>query len=320
MMKNSAIEKAMAMRRIEPKSALCSWMLALLMLLPLTAAAADQRLFPTPEAAVDATIAALKANDEAALIAIFGAKHKELVASGDAAYDKTTRANAAAELERFRLLEESGADRRILLMGTQAWPVPIPLVREKGMWRFATEEGAEEMLNRRVGRNERNAIAALRAYLDAQREYASRDRNGDGVLEYAQKIASTPGKQDGLYWPADPAKGEEPSPFGPLISDAAPYLVGHKTGDPYQGYYFRVLKRQGKAAPGGPYSYVINGRMLAGFAMVAYPANYGESGVMTFVVNHNGKVYEKDLGKNTGNLGARMTEFDPGAGWKEVAP
>jgi hypothetical protein len=308
------------LRRIEPSMTVCKWILVVLLALPLTAAAAEQRRFASPEAAVDALITALKTNDQAALIAIFGEKHRELVTTGDAAYDAAAGANAAAELERFRVLEESGADRRILLMGTNAWPVPIPLVREQAGWRFATEQGAEEMLNRRVGRNERNAIAALRAYIDAQREYAGRDRNGDGVLEYAQRIVSSPGKQDGLYWPTEASKGDEQSPFGPLIRDAAPYLVGHKTGDPYRGYYFRVLKRQGKSAPGGPYSYVINGRMIAGFAMIAYPADYGDTGVMTFIVNHNGKVYEKDLGKNTANLGARMTEFDPGAGWKEVLP
>ena len=139
----------------------------------------------------------------------------------------------------------------------------------------------------------------LRAYIDAQRAYAARDRDGDGVLQYAQKLASTPGKQDGLYWPADAAKGEEASPFGPLIAESAAYLKGHTAGDPYRGYHFRILTRQGKSAPGGAYSYVINGRMIAGFAMVAYPAEYGESGVMTFIVSHNGKVYEKDLGKDS---------------------
>ena len=147
-----------------------------------------------------------------------------------------------------------------------------------------------------------------------------RDRDGDGVLQYAQKLASAPGKQDGLYWPADAAKGEEASPFGPLIAESAAYLKGHAAGDPYRGYHFRILTRQGKNAPGGAYNYVINGRMIAGFAMVAYPAEYDRSGVMTFIVSHNGKVYEKDLGKNTAAIGAKMTTFDPGAGWKEVAP
>ena len=196
--------------------------------------------------------------------------------------------------------------------------MPIPIVRAGDRWRFATEEGADEIVNRRIGGNERNAIYVLRAYLDAQRAYAARDRDGDGVLQYAQKLASTPGKHDGLYWPADAAKGEEASPFGPLIAESAAYLKGHTAGDPYRGYHFRILTRQGKSAPGGAYSYVINGRMIAGFAMVAYPAEYGKSGVMTFIVSHNGKVYEKDLGKDSAAIGAKMTTFDPGAGWKEV--
>jgi hypothetical protein len=218
------------------------------------------------------------------------------------------------------VLHEPSPDRRVLVIGDQAWPVPIPIVRAGERWRFATEEGVDELVNRRIGGNERNAIYVLRAYLDAQRAYAASDRDGDGVLQYAQKLASAPGKHDGLYWPADAAKGEEESPFGPLIAESAAYLKGHAAGDPYRGYQFRILTRQGKNAPGGAYSYVINGRMIAGFAMVAYPAEYGKSGVMTFIVSHNGKVFEKDLGKTSTAIGAKMTTFDPGAGWKEVAP
>jgi len=300
---------------------LLRWLaLALALALPLASAAAEQKTFATPEAAVDALLAALKANDDAALVSIFGEEHRNLVGTGDKAHDTAVRAQAAAQIEAFRALDERGADRRVLLMGAQAWPLPIPLVRAGAAWRFATEEGAEELLNRRIGANERNAIHVLRAYLDAQRQYASRDRDGDGVLQYARKLVSTPGKQDGLYWPSDAARGEEASPFGPLITESAPYLKGHKKGDPYRGYHFRILTRQGKSAPGGAYSYVINGRMIAGFAMLAYPDQYGESGVMSFIVSHNGKVYEKDLGKNTAGIGAKMTSFDPGAGWKEVAP
>lgn len=297
-----------------------SLLLALLLALPLTSAALDQRMFDTPEAAVKATIAALKTNDEAALVAIFGEKHKNLVVTGDPANDMATHADAAAQLTTFHALEKRGDDRRIVLMGAQAWPVPIPLVRQDGQWRFATEEGVTEMLNRRIGGNERNAIYVLHAYLDAQREYASRDRDGDDVLQYAQKLASAPGRQDGLYWPADAAKGEEESPFGPLIAGSSAYLAGHKKGDPYHGYHFQILTQQGKNTPGGAYHYVINGRMIAGFAMVAYPDKYGETGVMTFVVSHNGQVYEKDLGKETASIGAQMTAFDPGTGWKKTQP
>ena len=196
--------------------------------------------------------------------------------------------------------------------------MPIPLVRVGDRWRFATEQGEDELVNRRIGANERSAIKILKAYLDAQKDYASVDRDGDGVLQYAQRLISTPGKHDGLYWPAEADNGEA-SPFGPLVAESAAYLTGHQPSDPYRGYRFRILTRQGKGAPGGAYSYVINGRMIAGFAMVAYPAQYGESGVMTFVVSHNGKVYQKDLGKGSTDLGAKMTVFDPGPGWKEVA-
>lgn len=294
--------------------------LPLLLAAPLAATAAEQQTFSTAEAAVEALQAALKANDEAALLAIFGDKHRGLIDSGDSAQDAAARAEVATALAAFRTLEERGGDRRVLLMGAQAWPFPIPLVRTGAAWRFATEQGVDELLNRRIGKNERGALEVLRAYLDAQRQYVSRDRDGDGVLQYAQKLISTAGKQDGLYWPHDEAKGEEASPFGPLIAQSAPTLKSHKLGEPYRGYHFRILTRQGKSAPGGAYSYVINGRMIAGFAMVAFPAQYGTSGVMTFIVNHNGKVYEKNLGPDSGKAGAAMTAFDPGAGWKEVAP
>ena len=294
--------------------------LIFLLAMPVAATAAEQRTFATPEAAVDALHAALKANDEAALSAIFGDRHKEMVASGDAAQNAADRAKAAEALTAFRVLDSRGEDRRVLLMGINAWPLPIPLVRNGSVWRFATEEGVEEMINRRIGGDENSAIEVMRAYVDAQRQYASVDRDGDGVLQYAQKLASTPGKQDGLYWPADAVKGEEESPFGPLIAASAAYRKGHAKGDPYRGYHFRILTRQGKSAAGGAYSYVINGRMIAGFAMVAYPHLYGASGVMTFIVNHNGKVFQKDLGKDSEKIGAAMTSFDPGPGWKEVTP
>ena len=290
----------------------------LLLAFPLATFAAEQKTFATPDAAVEAFMAALKANDDAALIAIFGAEHKGLVVTPDDAADAATRAKFLAALQAFRVLDVRGPDRRVLLIGDQAWPFPVPLVKDKGAWRFATEDGADEILNRRIGGNERSAIVVLRAYIDAQRQYASRDRDGHGVLQYAQKLGSTPGKRDGLYWPADAAKGEESSPFGPLVAESAPYLEGHKPGDAYRGYHFKILTRQGKNAPGGAYNYIINGRMIAGFALVAYPAQYGESGVMTFMVSNNGRIYERDLGRNSTTIGLNMTTFDPGPGWKEV--
>jgi hypothetical protein len=263
-------------------------------------------------------MSALKADDDATLIAIFGAEHRELIITPDTAANSATRAKFLAALQTFRVLAERSPDRRVLLIGDQAWPFPVPLVKDKGAWRFATEEGADEIVNRRIGSNERNAIVVLRAYIDAQRQYAARDRDGDGVRQYAQKLGSAPGKYDGLYWVADAARGEEVSPFGPLVAESAPYLKGHKPGDAYRGYHFKILTRQGKNAPGGAYNYIINGRMIAGFALVAYPARYGESGVMSFMVSNNGRIYEKDLGRNSTATGLKMTTFDPGPGWKEV--
>ena len=288
--------------------------------MPLVAAGAEQKTFSTPDEAVAALLAALQADDDATLVAIFGDKYKTLVVTPDRAANSASRARLTAAMQTYRLLDEQSKDRRVLLIGDQAWPLPIPLVRAGERWRFATEEGEDELVNRRIGANERSAIKVLRAYLDAQKDYAASDRKGDGVLQYAQRLGSTPGKHDGLYWPADAAKGEEASPFGPLVAESAAYLKGRQSGDPYRGYHFRILTRQGKSAPGGAYSYVINGRMIAGFAMVAYPAQYGESGVMTFIVSNNGKVFEQNLGKNSAKVGATMTAFDPSAGWKEVAP
>jgi Protein of unknown function (DUF2950) len=316
---HSIERKASAMNVIRIWSFLRRLALALIVAVPLAAAAAPQTTYATPEAAVDALMSALKADSDAAMIAIFGDEHKDLIIQSDRAGTSATRAKILAAMQTLRVLKEPSPNRRVLVIGDEAWPMPIPIVRAGDRWRFATEEGEFEIVNRRIGGNERNAIYVLRAYIDAQREYASQDRDGDGVYQYAQKLASAPGKHDGLYWPADPAKGEEASPFGPLLAESAAYLKGRVAGDPYRGYYFRILTRQGKNAPGGAYSYVINGRMLAGFAMVAYPADYGNSGVMTFIVSHNGKVYEKNLGKDSTAIGAKMTTFNPDAGWKEVA-
>lgn len=286
---------------------------AALLLVPL-AASAQQTTFATPDAAVDALTRALSANDEPALVQLFGEKYREVVATGDGAHDAARRSEAAAALASRRRLEELGADRRILRMGAYDWPFSIPLVRDGMAWRFATEQGVEELLNRRIGANERNAIYVLRAYVDAQRAYASRDRNGDGVLEYARRLASSPGKQDGLYWPSDASKGEEDSPLGPMVAQAAKELAGHRAGEPYAGYHFRILTSQGPSAPGGAHSYIVNGRMIAGFAAVATPATWGRTGIMTFAISHNGKLYQRNLGPNP----PAVTRFDPGAGWTEV--
>ena len=214
--------------------------LVVLLAVPLAVSAAGPKFFATPDEAVNALLAALKADDDAAILTIFGDKHAEVVISPDKAANSESRAKFAAEMQIFRLLEERGKDRRILLIGAQAWPLPIPLVNKGGRWFFATDEGVDELVSRRIGANERSAIEVMRAYLDAQREYASRDRNGDGVLEYAQRLGSTAGKRDGLYWEADATKGEEMSPFGPLVAESAAYLKGRRAGDPYRGYHFHA--------------------------------------------------------------------------------
>ena len=212
-------------------------------------------------------------------------------------------------------LRKETEERVVLVIGPEAWPFPIPLVRSGGEWRFNTAEGIEEIVNRRIGANERGTIAVCRDYLIAQRQYASKIRDKSGVRKFAQRLVSSPGKQDGLYWDPAVAGGEE-SPFGPLIAE---FLAGGRTPkDPYHGYYFRILTRQGSRAPGGQYNYVINGNMIAGFALVAFPAEYGKTGIMTFLVSHHGQVFQKELGPKTRRIAGQMKDYNPDATWTEV--
>jgi len=207
---------------------------------------------------------------------------------------------------------------RQYLIGQEDFPVPIPLVRTEDAWHFDTASGREEILARRIGKNELDAIQSSLAYVDAQNEYAEKDRTGAGANIYAKRIVSRPGKKDGLYWPA--AQGEEPSPLGELVAQAT--ARGYRVGGgrtPYNGYYFKVLTKQGAAAPGGEMEYIVHGKMIGGFALVAYPAEYRNSGVMTFIVNHAGIVYQKDLGPATDKLAARMSAFNPDKSWQKVA-
>jgi hypothetical protein len=273
-----------------------------------------QRSFASAKEAADALVAALGANDPAQLDALFGPEY--------ARFEPTDKVAAAADRQKLAaaarqalLLREDGADRVTVILGDQAWPFPIPIVQQKGSWRFDTAAGIEELLNRIVGRHELAAIDVARHYVTAQAEYASKDRDGDQVLEYAQSLSSTPGKQDGLYWEA---KDGDVSPFGPFVSEAGEYAKGRRPGDPFQGYYFKLLKAQGPNPPGGAYGYVINGNMIAGYALVAWPADYGESGVMTFLVNQQGTVYQKDLGAKTAAIAQAMTRYDPDASWAAV--
>jgi hypothetical protein len=273
-----------------------------------------QRVFDSPEAAARALVAAARANDEKALVEIFGAKHRDLVGTVDKIRDRENRTRFAEAADAYQVLRPEDEGKVTLVVGYEARPFPIPLVKQGLTWRFDTDAGREELLNRLIGANELETIDTLRAYVDAQRQYASKPRDGTKVRQFARKIRSSPGKKDGLYWDADPAKGEELSPIGPLIRDAS----GRQPGDPYNGYYFKILTRQGSAAPAGRYDYVINGRMVAGFAMAAFPADYGKTGVKTFIVNHYGVVYERDLGPNTAKIAAAVTEYNPDPSWKEV--
>jgi hypothetical protein len=279
--------------------------------------AVDATVFPTPNAAVDALREAAKSTDDAPLVALLGDAHRAQLVQQDRAAALADRARFAEAIAEYRVLREEPSGRLTVLVGFDAWPFPIPLASVAGGWQFATGEGVQEIIDRRIGRNEVSAIDVLREYVDAQFFYASEDRMGDGVRQYARRIASSTNKRDGLFWPAD-GSDESESPFSSLARYAAPYLKGHKPGDAYRGYHYRILTGQGGNAAGGAYSYVINGRMVAGFAMVAYPAQYGVSGIMTFMVNHNGKLFQKDLGAETPERGAKVRVFDAGPGWTLV--
>jgi hypothetical protein len=281
--------------------------------------AGSPRKFSSPEDAVKALVAATKAGDHATVDAIFGPEVKDLL-SGDPKQDTLEFAAFAKLVAQFSQLVQKADDRYVLNLGDQNWPFPIPLVKKDGTWFFDTAAGKDEIVNRRIGEDELIAIGVCRTYLAAQREYASEDRVGDGVLRFAQKLRSTPGQKDGLYWPA--AADEDSSPFGPLIAEVHAEGYGGKTAEgqpqPYHGYRFRILTAQGASAAGGAYNYIINDNMIAGFAMVAYPEHWGESGVMTFVVNQWGKVYECNLGAQSADLAAAMSEFDPDQDWTAV--
>jgi hypothetical protein len=272
--------------------------------------APTQRIFETPVEAAKVLVAAAKAGENAPLLEIFGTEHRDLIGTVDAARDRELRgrfAKMAEDRERLRVNDDGSVT---MVVGYEAWPFPIPLIKTDAGWRFDTNAGIEEVVKRRVGENELTAIATLRAYVEAQRQYAAEPRDGTPVRQFAQKIQSAPGKKDGLYWPADATKGEKPSPAGPEIKDS-------KT--PYAGYYFKVLTAQGAAAPAGSYSYIINGRLIGGFAMIAWPADYGKTGVMTLLVNHYGDVFQKDLGEKTAALAAGMSTYNPDSSWSKVA-
>jgi hypothetical protein len=279
------------------------------------ATAEPQMRFGTPEAAVEVLLTAFKNSDDGALSALFGPEYADRLLSKDKAAAREDRMRLYEAAQKTWTLRKDTADHAVLLIGPGAWPFPIPLVRSGADWRFHTAEGIEEIVNRRIGRNELNAISACQFYLWAQRQYAGKIRDASGVRKFAQRLVSTAGKQDGLYWDPAVANGEE-SPFGPNVAEFV--KSGRKPGEPYYGYYFRILTRQGSHVPGGRYNYVINGNMIAGFALVAFPAEYGNSGIMTFVVSHHGKVYQKDLGLRTMDIAKAMQEYNPDHTWTEA--
>jgi hypothetical protein len=288
---------------------------------PISFAADKQKGFAAPEEAVKALVTALKAGDTKALLGILGADAKAIISSGDAVADKEGRARFVKSYEEANKLTRSGDAKAILSTGKDDWPFPIPIVKDAAGWRFDTQAAKEEILNRRIGRNELSAIQAVQAFVDAQREYYLRNPQNDKLLHYAQRIISAQGKRDGLYYPTK--SGERPSPLGPLFAGAK--TVGYEKGKdvvgkpvPYHGYHYRILKAQGPDAPGGAYDYVAQGKMIGGFALVAYPASYGNSGVMTFLVNHDGVVYEKDLGPETAAAAQKITQFNPDKSWKKL--
>ncbi len=285
-------------------------------------AATKQKTFASAEEAVMSFDAAIKANDNKELLAIFGPAAKEVIYSGDPVSDKERREKFIKAFDAKNSLNREG-DKMVLIVGEKDWPFPIPLVKKGERWFFDTNAGMEEILNRRIGEDELNTIQTMLAIVDAEREYAMRSLKGGGVPEYAQKFRSDPDKKNGLYW--ETREGEEPSPLGKRVADARAeaYVAAAKAQTtkspmPYHGYYFKMLKKQGKHAPEGAFDYIVRGKQIGGFAVVAYPAKYGNSGVMTFMVNHDGVVYQKNLGKNSAQIAKAMKAFDPDKTWKKV--
>jgi len=273
-----------------------------------------QRTFASPEDAAKALAEAMGSDNRRPLWQILGPGASKLIRSGDPVQDDDARKAFLAGYAQSAKFERQADGKLTLLVGPTDFPFPYPLVETDGRWRFDARQGNTEVLDRRIGRNELSAINVCLAYVDAQREYATRDRDDNGLLEYAQRLTSTPGTQDGLYWESAP--GEAASPLGPLIARARGQGYGSAAVDaPYHGYLYRILTSQGKDAPGGAYDYIVDRRMIGGFGLVAYPARWGNSGVMTFICNHDGVVYEKNLGRDTQAIASKMTQFNPDSTW-----
>jgi hypothetical protein len=273
-----------------------------------------QQSYPTPEDAAAALAAAVKSGPNKAILKVLGSAAEDIVSSGDEVADVDIRHRFTSMYDAKHSIKAEGNKKATLMLGPDDFAFPIPLVNTKTGWEFDTAEGRIEVLYRRIGRNELDAIQTSLAFADAENEYAEKDR-GEGAGVYAQRIASSPGKKDGLFWRDD----SDPSPLGALAAQAsAEGYKAEETPVPYHGYYFRILKGQGSNAPGGALNYVVKGKMIGGYALIAWPAEYGDSGVMTFLVNHAGTVYQKDLGARTGFVAPRTALFDPDQTWKKV--
>jgi hypothetical protein len=278
--------------------------------------ATEQKTFTTPGEAVKVLVAALEANNVDELYAIFGEDGKDLVSSGDPIQDKNGRQGFLKSYKAKHALvtQDEDPNKRVLQVGAKNWEMPIPIVKDGDKWRFDTAAGKQELIYRRIGDNELGAIATCRGYIAAQEEYAATGHDGLPAGLYAQKWRSDPGKQNGLYWEAK--EGEPESPVGPLLAQTAE--EGYGKDDPYHGYYYHSLKAQGPAAKGGAKSYIVVGQLKDGIALVAYPAQYKSSGVMTFIINQDGEVFQKDLGEKTTELAKAMTEYNPDGSWTKV--
>jgi hypothetical protein len=295
------------------------------LLLLLAGAGADAfakaaRSFPTPEAAVDALVAAGRTGDTKKVLDVLGSDAKSLVTSGDAVADRAASQTFLERYDQSHALVPGTDGKQTLVMGSDQWPFPIPLVQGKSGWAFDVEAGKDEILARRIGRNELDAIQVCLAYVDAQREY--RDHNPEGTVPpaYARQLVSTQGKRDGLFWPASPEKGE--SPLGPLVGGVTGegYHVEAGKLTPYHGYFYRILTAQGPHAEGGAVNYLVNGKLYGGFALIAWPATYRSSGITTFQVNHAGVVFQKDLGPDTAAKAKAIKTFDPDSTWSKAQP
>jgi Protein of unknown function (DUF2950) len=284
------------------------------------AATAAQKSFASPETGITALVEAVKANDQPMLRGILGPHGKKLISSGDTVADQQSREAFIKAYNEANKIVFEGETQAVLVIGQDEWPMPIPLVKSPAGWHFNSPQGEKEILTRRIGRNELAAIQVCLAIVDAAHEYAALDVDGDRIPEYAPQFVSTPGKHDGLYWQTK--ENEPPSPLGPLL--AAATREGYtdsvsKPLAPYHGYFYRILTKQGNDAPGGAHDYLIRGHMIGGFAVIAYPARYGVSGIMSFLVNQDGVVYEQNLGKNTTAIASKMTTFNPDASWRQLA-